>query len=179
MHPLIHPLSHYEEEAQVYRNELLAVEESIKVLYHQVENLNKKCRILMGRNNIVEIRYETPDRSYQAKYQIQLDDNLWLYKDRNGDARLTRCSCRCVLMKGILNGESLNHFKPNKGMGIYNNFCYVSLDEALQKIYDYEVNVNKHPVTAHVDYDIVYRELGNNRYEPFTQRRDEILTKMR
>ena len=82
-------------------------------------------------------------------------------------------------MKGILNGESLNHFKPNKGMGIYNNFCYVSLDEALKKIYDYEVNANKHPVTAHVDYDIVHRELGNNRYEPFTQRRDEILTKMR
>lgn len=179
LHPLIHPLSHYEEEAQVYRNELLAVEQAINVLYHQVENLNKKGRILMGRNNMLEIRYETADKSYQSKYKIQLDDNLWLYKDKNGDAYLTKCNCKCVHMEGILDGKSLEPFKPNKKMKSYKNFYYASLDEALQKVYDYETNTNKHPVTAHVDYDIVYRELGNNRYEPFTQRRDEILTKMR
>lgn len=178
LHPLIHPLSHYEEEAQVYRSELVAVEEALKGLYSQIENLNKKSRILIGRNNIIEIRYETTDKLYKSKYKIQLDDNLWLYKDQNGVVRLTKCKCKCVLMEGILNGKSLDPFKPNKKMKNYNNFYYESLNEALQKIYDYEVNINKHAVTAHNDYDIVFRLLGNNNYEPFVKKRDEILAAM-
>ena len=178
LHPLIHPLSHYEEEAQVYRNELVAVEEAIKGLYSQIENLNKRCRILIGRNNIVEIRYETADKSYFAKYQIQLDDNIWVYKDKNGAAHLTKCNCKCVLMEGKLNGNILPPFKPNKRMQNYNNFYYASLDEALQKIYDFEVNTKKHAVTAHNDYDIVFRLLGKNFYEPFVQKRNEILASM-
>lgn len=107
-----------------------------------------------------------------------MDDNLWLYKDQNGVVRLTKCKCKCVLMEGILNGKSLDPFKPNKKMKNYNNFYYESLNEALQKIYDYEVNINKHAVTAHNDYDIVFRLLGNNNYEPFVKKRDEILAAM-
>lgn len=179
LHPLIHPLSHYEEEAQVYRSELMAVEEAISDLYNQIGNLNKKGRILIGRNNIVEIRYETVDKSYQSKYKIQFDDNLWLYKDKNRDIHLTKCNCKCVLMEGKLNGTSLASFKPNKRMSSYNNFCYASLDEALQKIYDYEVNTNGHAVVAHANYDIVFRLLGNDNYEPFAQKINEILTNMR
>lgn len=69
-------------------------------------------------------------------------------------------------------------FKPNKRMQNYNNFYYASLDEALQKIYDFEVNTKKHAVTAHNDYDIVFRLLGKNFYEPFVQKRNEILASM-
>ena len=50
--------------------------------------------------------------------------------------------------------------------------------EALQKIYDYEVNTNKHAVIAPIDYDIVFRLLGKNKYEPFVQKRDEMLAAM-
>ena len=178
LHPLIHPLSHYEEEAQVYRNELVIIEEAIRGLFSQIETLNKKCRLLIGRSNIVEIRYETVDKSYKSKYKIQLNDNLWLYKDKNGTVHLTKCNCKCVLMEGMLNGKSLDSFKPNKKMNTYNNFCYNSLDEALQKIYDYEVNSNNYAVIAHNDYDIVFRQLGKNQYEPFVQKRDEELADM-
>lgn len=178
LHPLIHPLSHYEEEAQVYRNELVAVEEAIKVLYRQISDLDKKCRLLLGRCNRVEIRYETADKSYISKYQIQLTDNLWLYKDEKGTAHLTKCNCKCVLMEGTLNGAMLNACKPNEKMKIYKKFCYSSLDEALQNIYDYEVNTNKRAVLAHTDYDIVFRLLGKNKYEPFVQKRDEMLASM-
>lgn len=178
LHPLIHPLSHYEEEAQVYRNELIIVEEAIKDLCYQINNLSKKSRILLGRNNMVEIRYETADKSYQSKYRIQLDDNLWLYKDKNGFVHLTKCNCKCVLMEGMLNNISLAPFTPNKKMKNYNKFCYTSLDDALQKIYDYEVNINKRVVVAHNDYDIVFKLLGKNLYEPFIKKRDEILATM-
>ena len=63
-------------------------------------------------------------------------------------------------------------------MNNYNNFCYNSLDEALWKIYEYEVNINKYAVNAHDDYDIVFRQLGKNQYEPFVQKRDEQLADM-
>ena len=133
---------------------------------------------MIGRNNIIEIRYATADKSYIAEYQIQLDDNLWVYKDKNGAAHLTKCNCKCVLMEGKLNGNILPPFKPNKRMQNYNNFYYASLDEALQKIYDFEVNTKKHAVAAHNDYDIVFRLLGKNQYEPFSQKRNEILASM-
>lgn len=178
LHPLIHPLSHYEEEAQVYRNELVAVEEAINELYGQIENFDKRCRLLLGRYSIVEIRYETTDKSYMSKYRIQLEENLWLYKNEQGIQHLTRCSCRCVLMKGMKDGAELENFIPNKKMACYNNFCYTSLDEALQKIYDYEVNINRHAVVAHTDYNIVFRQLGPNIYQPFILKRDELLAEM-
>lgn len=178
LHPLIHPLSHYEEEAQVYRNELVAVEEAINGLYGQIESFDKRCRLLLGRYNIIEIRYETADKSYTSKYQIQLEDNLWIYKDGTGIQHLTKCSCHCVLIKGTKDGAVLSDFIPNKKMDIYSNFCYTSLDEALQKIFNYEFNIKKHAVVAHTDYNIVYRMLGQNRYEPFIQKRDEILAEM-
>lgn len=156
----------------------MIIEEAIRGLFSQIETLNKKCRLLIGRSNIVEIRYETVDKSYKSKYKIQLNDNLWLYKDKNGTVHLTKCNCKCVLMEGMLNGKSLDSFKPNKKMNTYNNFCYNSLDEALQKIYDYEVNSNNYAVIAHNDYDIVFRQLGKNQYEPFVQKRDEELADM-
>lgn len=178
LHPLIHPLSHYEEEAQVYRNELVAVEEAINGLYNQIETFDKRCRLLLGRYNIVEIRYETTDKSYMSKYQIQLEDNMWLYKNEIGNACITNCNCKCMLMKGTENGIELKEYRPNKKMANYKNFCYSSLDEALQKIYDYEININGHSVVAHIDYNIVFRMFGKDKYEPFIQKRDELMSQM-
>ena len=39
-------------------------------------------------------------------------------------------------------------------------------------------NTKKHAVAAHNDYDIVFRLLGKNFYEPFVQKRNEILASM-
>ena len=46
LHSLIHPLSHYEEEAQIYRNELVEVEEAISGLKIQIESLSQRCQLL-------------------------------------------------------------------------------------------------------------------------------------
>lgn len=174
LHPLIHPLSHYEEEAQVYRGELMTVEEAIKGLYRQIDDLPKKTQLLMGRRNKLEIRYGIADGSYTSKYQLLLEDNMWLYKDKAGVAHITDCQCRCVRIEGTENGVVLNPFSPNQNK----SFCYTSLDDALQKIYDYEVNAKNHAVTKHTDYDIVFRLLNKNMYEPFIQKRNEILAAM-
>lgn len=178
LHPLIHPLSHFEEEAQVYRSELMTVEEAIRGLYSQIEDLPKKMRLLMGRGNILEIHYDTTDGAYKSKYQILLEDNIWLYKDYSGAAHITDCQCRCVHMEGTEDGVALIPCSPNKKMKIYKSFCYTSLDDALQKILDYEVNHNHHAVMAHIDYDIVFLKKAKNMYEPFIQRRNELLAVM-
>ncbi|MBO7562944.1 MAG: hypothetical protein J6T04_08705 [Bacteroidales bacterium] len=129
----------------------------------------------MGRGNKLEIRYNTLDRTYTSSYQILLEDNMWLYKDDAGTAHISDCPCRCVHIEGTKNGVALNPCSPNEKMKIYKGFCYTSLDDALQKIYDYEVNTNKQTVVAHKNYDIVFRLLGNNMYESFIQKRDELL----
>lgn len=174
LHPLIHPLSHHEEESQVYRRELIDVENAISGLYKQIDSFNKRCKLLMGRGNKVEIRYNTADGSYNTKYQVLLEDNVWLYKDAAGNGHLTDAACRCVHMEGVENGQPLKPISPNKGMRIFKDFCYTSLDDALAKIYDFEVNHLHHAVVAHNDYDIVHKMCNRFVYESFKQKKDEL-----
>ena len=175
LHPLLHPLSHYEEEAQIYRRELLAVEEAIAGLFSQVADFQKRCKLLMGKGNKVEIHYDTADGSYRTKYQILFEDNVWAFKDNDGVGYFTDAACRCVHMEGVHNGKKLKPISPNEKMAKFENFCYNSLDEALQKIYEFEVNTLHHPVDAHNDYNIVFKVCGHSVLEPFAQKRDEVL----
>ena len=152
LHPLIHPLSHYEEEAQVYRGELISVEEAIVGLTAQISTFKKKCRLLAGKKNDLCIQYNTADGTYKSKYFVRLDDNLWLYKDAAGNAKLTACKCKTILMEGELNGVELDRFYPSGNT----HFKYESLEDAMQQIYDYEMNSKHHNVVAGNDYDIVF-----------------------
>ena len=150
--PLIHPLSHYEDDIPVYRNELLEVENAINGLIKQIEDFPHKCRLLVGQGDDLCIQYNTADGSYQSKYFVNMEDNLWLYKDSAGNPRLTDCKCRMIYMEGEENGTPLSPFAPSKNT----HFKYPSLDEALKQIYDHEVNNKNHAVVASNDYDIVF-----------------------
>lgn len=176
LYPLIHPLSHYEEEAQIYRTELIEVENAISELMIQIESFPTRCRLLVGWGNKLEIQYKIVDGSYQANYLVLLEDNIWMYKNAAGNALITGGKCRVVFIKEFLNGEPL---VPNKNMKEYGDFCYCSLDDALQKIYDYEVNIRHHEVLAHKDYDIVYLCKGKKTEESINVRRNQILTEMK
>lgn len=172
LHPLLHPLSHYEEEAQIYRSELIGVEKAIMELYRQFNSLNNKFKLLVGRGNVVEIHYDTTDGLYNGRYRVMLEDNIWLYKDVAGNPKFTASKCRTIYMDGTENGTKLKPFRPTDSMS---QFIYNSLDDALQKIYDHEVNVKHHPVKPHSDYDIVMRALGQGKVECITVRRDGLL----
>lgn len=178
LHTLIHPLSHYEEEAQIYRNELLEVEKAISKLMIQIERLPRKCRLLVGQGNRLEIKYNTADDSYKSEYYVILDDNIWIYKDLAGNVHFVGGKCKMVYMKGNQNGVELRPFAPNKKMKNYQDFCYNSLDDALQKIYDYETTVNLNAVVAHNNYDIVYESCQNGIINPITIKRDLLLVNM-
>lgn len=154
LHPLIHPLSHFEEESQVYRLELIQVEKAISGLSIQIENLPKKCVLLLGKGNKVAIHYDTADGIYKSIYYILLEDNMWLYKDATGVGKISSGKCRTCYMEGWSNGAVLKPCGIGPGA---TKFSYKSLDEGLKKIYDYEVNNNRHNVVAHHEYDIVDR----------------------
>lgn len=120
------------------------------------------------------IRYDKADGSYKSNYFVTLDDNLWLYRDAAGNAKLTACKCRMKYMDGEKNGKALKPFIPSKKTW----FNYTSLDEALQKIYDHEVNTMHHAVEACADYDKVFY-VKDMRVKTCIQiRRNELLAKM-
>ena len=75
-------------------------------------------------------------------------------------------------MDGTENGTKLKPVKPTDSTP---QFIYNSLDDALQKIYNHEVNVKHHLVKPHNDYDIVLRTLGQGKVECITVRRDSLL----
>lgn len=178
LHSLIHPLSHYEEEAPIYRNELAEVEEAISGLKTQIEILNKRCQLLTARGNKLDIEYKISDGSYQACYSVLLEDNIWIYKDLTGNSHITGGRCKMIYMTGFENGNSLEPFVPNNKMKIFNQFCYESLDDALQKLYEYEVNIKKNTVNAHQDYDIVSQIKKGGSREAIITRREELLARM-
>lgn len=158
LHPLIHPLSHYEEEAQVYREELLEVEKAINVLRTQINGLSTKCQILLGKGNSLFIHYDVADGSYKSKYKLLLEENVWLYKDITGNPKLTEGKCRLTHMEGEENGSPLNPYSPKKDL---EQFHYSSIEDALKKIYEHETKVKNHAVIAHNQYDIIYRPIKN------------------
>ena len=175
LHPLIHPLSHHEEEAQVYRNDLLEIEVAYNELYRQVMDFGHHCRLLNGKHSKLEIRYVTADQSYWVCYEILLEDNLWLFKDASGTSHLTDCPCRAIHLEDGSNGTKRGTFTPNPTDA---RFQYTSLDDALHKTYDHEFNVNGHPVLAHNDYDIVSVRINRTQTDAFTNRRDQLLATM-
>ena len=83
-----------------------------------------------------------------------------------------------IYMTGFENGNSLEPFVPNNKMKIFNQFCYESLDDALQKLYEYEVNIKKNTVNAHQDYDIVSQIKKGGSREAIITRREELLARM-
>lgn len=175
LHSLIHPLSHYEEEAQIYRVELVKVEHSISDLFAQIKTFSKKCRLVLATGNKVIIHYSQADGSYCAKYHILLKDSIWLYKDPAGFPRFTDSKCQMVYMEGRENGIDLRPYHPKANDS---KFKYASLDNALCEIYDYETKVNHHKVTSHYDYDIVSVVKNGGALECLTNRRNSLLSKL-
>ena len=174
LHPLIHPLSHFDDEAQIYRSELIKVEQAIQGLAEQLEQLPHKCKLLYGKGNDLCIQYNTADDVYKSNYFIALDDNLWLYKDNAGNAKFADCKCRIKYMDGEENGKALKPFIPSKKT----HFNYTSLDDALLRIYDHEVNTMHHAVVACTDYDKVFY-VKEMRVKTCIQiRRNELLAEM-
>lgn len=175
LHTLIHPLSHYNEEAQVYRTELIEIEKAIDFLSSQFKRVLNKCQILIGKGNTLIIHYNVADGSYKSKYHVIFEENIWIYKDITGVPKITDSKCRTIYMEGEENGESLKSYHPQKTMSQFN---YSSLDDAIQKIYEHEKNVLHHAVVAHTDYNIVHRQINNEQTECIVVRRDTLLAQM-
>lgn len=175
LHPLIHPLSHYEEEAPVYRRELLEVEKAINSFREQVEDFPKKCALLIGKGNKLAVHYDTPDGVYKSLFQLSFEENIWLYKDAAGNPKLTDGKCRTYYMEDWEKGVHLGacSLKPN-----IQKFSYSSLDDGLQKIYDHLVNDKHYQVTAHNAYDIVERIIKKGVNEPLQLKIQQLLAGM-
>ncbi len=174
LHPLIHPLSHYDDEAPIYRSELFDIEKAIAGLTTQVYSFSHKCRLLEGKGNVLCIQYNLVDGSYKSQYFVELNENLWLYKDDVGNVKLTDCKCKMVNMTGEENGVELTPFPVSRNT----KMRYTSLDDALQQIYDHEVNKKNHNVIPSVDYDNVFICENNKVKKCIRKKMDSLLRQM-
>ncbi len=175
LHPLIHPLSHYEEEAQVYRSELMEVERAISGLKSQIESFSHKCGLLLGKGNKVAIHYDTPNGVYRSIYYLYMEENVWLYKDANGNVLLTDGHCRTYYMEGWSNGAYLGSRRIRPGIM---RFEYSSLEDGLQRIFDHEINDMNNQVVAHNNFDIVERIIRKGVNECIQVRIGQLLAVM-
>jgi energy-coupling factor transporter ATP-binding protein EcfA2 len=134
---LLHPLSHHEISAQVYKKELLLVEESITRLKEQLISLNiplnYRCALEAGKRLKITFTVDAASNHYSF-YEIILKEPLILKKQVDDVPVFCKCSCYADRVYGHNGSISYTSYNPNKRNPIFN---YESLNSACEKIYSY------------------------------------------
>ncbi|WP_020603019.1 ATP-binding protein [Spirosoma spitsbergense] len=140
---LLHPLSHHEISAQVYKNELSLVERSISLLKEQLIVLdiptNYKCALEASKRLKITFAIDIVSNHYSF-YEIILKEPLTLKRQTNNAFTLCKCLCYADKIYGHNGTISYPAFNPNKKDLSFN---YNSLHDACEKIYTYLIGQNR------------------------------------
>lgn len=133
---LLHPLSHHEITAPVYKNELLTIETYLPKLKHQLEDLeienNFKC--LLERDKMFRIKFDiNAQQNEYGYYDIKIIEPLIkIKKTPYCDISKTKCKAiKCSILKNssVISSNNLPAKNPS--------FNYTSLFDAYEKIFDH------------------------------------------
>ena len=139
LHNLLHPLSHHEISAPIYKSELLILETSIALFKSQLIALdissNYKCGLEGGNklkvNFIVDVT-----KNYYCTYEIHLKEPIVLQYDLAGAVVISLSRCYTTKCYGSKEGAPLSAYNPDKNNPLFN---YISLENSFDIIHNYLV----------------------------------------
>lgn len=152
---LLHPLSHHEISAPIYKEELILLEKAYYAFKHQLINLDANSKyqcVLESKSKLRLTLVVNAAINHFLYYDISLEDNLLLEIPAANPPRLFPCNCYATRLHGTNNGVALPSYSPPK---INTNFIYTSLDDALDRIFSHVVTTETALVKP-VDYRTVY-----------------------
>lgn len=139
LHNLLHPLSHHEISAPIYKAELLILETSIALLKSQLIALNissnYKCG-LEGGNKLKVTFIVDVTKNYYCTYEIHLKEPIVLQYDLAGIVVISLSRCYTTKCYGSNDGVPLQAYNPEKSNPQFN---YTSLENSFDIIYNYLV----------------------------------------
>ena len=138
---LLHPLSHYEVTSQVYKVELLNIENLISKLHYELEALNiknnYKCSSLEGRT-LIKIKYIIDATiGHFSFYELRTTEPLLLINNPSGSPTISGVKCNTVKCWGEKNGATVNGSKKqfSKTEISLPEHSHISLLDAYDKIH--------------------------------------------
>lgn len=147
LHALLHPMSHYNEEDQVYHSELLEVERIARGLDSELKDLKSRYLCVFDKGAKIFITYHNADNTYSCEYTLVLKENAYLYKNEANQFVISDCECECKQAKEKVNGVENRGSYPHS---------YSSILSAKQEILEYLNNVEQRAVIVEPDYDGIY-----------------------
>lgn len=149
LYSLLHPLSHHEITSLIYKRELESIETAFYKLKEQLEliNLKENYRCLQGKGDRLRINFHIdPVNNHYQNYYLALKESILFFQDANGVLRITKSDCYICYMEGNNDlGFQDGQTKYSKSIPKdTNRFNYQSLINAVEKIYEYIVTIQKY-----------------------------------
>lgn len=130
---LLHPLSHYQLSAQVYKAELEGLLELIPKLEKQLKDLKATYRVFLpqGRKFNLAFTINATDTGY---YEIWSKETIYALRDSAGVVTLSAGSCHCKTCYTLsgANETSRRNFNNNDIIA-----QYISVEDSYNKIYNH------------------------------------------
>ncbi|MNF93219.1 hypothetical protein D3C85_532060 [compost metagenome] len=140
---LLHPLSHYELSTQVYKGELLRVEELLPKFAKQLIALKLTYKVFIPQGRMVKLNFiiNATDTGY---YEIYTKETIYILRSTVGVISLSLGDCHSKCSYTLSNGYEIarNNFSTN------DNFVqYISISNSFDTIYNF---IHSQPLYSHV-----------------------------
>ena len=132
---LMHPLSHYDLSAPVYKGELIRLQTLLEELPTFLAELAKRVRVLIPEGRDIKLIF-VPTPNLSGVYKINLLETIYLVNDGGGATHLSKARCRTETCYDMANGVKEHPYSPRADD---NTFQYESLNDAYTKIYNFIV----------------------------------------
>ena len=137
LHILLHPLSHHEISAPIYKAELLILEEIFVKLESRLKSMdidaNYQC--ICDPTTKLKVSFTVDAATnHNIYYELALKEAMIIRQSAAGPPILLTGKCFAERTYGVNNGASLKEFKPKKNDS---KFAYLSLEDAVDKIYTF------------------------------------------
>jgi energy-coupling factor transporter ATP-binding protein EcfA2 len=155
---LIHPLSHHDITAPIYKTELVILQNAINNLEEQlkaIQPLEKyRCVLEPGKHVKISIKLDE-SKKHEVNYTLTLSEPLIISLNSDNNPQLARCTCYAFICEGTLEGVKLDAFKPSKKD---RRFTYSSLQNAYDQIFEFYKNQGAVTLVKNVNYlaDVTY-----------------------
>lgn len=153
---LLNPLSHNEDDVDAYETDIKRIRKVIEELKPFLIDIKKRTKEIFPRLRKISLTITENDTVTQQKYTLELQEELYLITEANGDIRLSECKINSIESRTFISGElqikadgnyKNERWKSNSLEALFNSICEYKQIEIVPNYMDFyetleEVKVN-------------------------------------
>lgn len=129
---LLNPLSHNEDDVDAYETDIKRIRKVIEELKPFLIDIKKRTKEIFPRLRKISLTITENDTVTQQKYTLELQEELYLITEANGDIRLSECKINSIESRTFISGElqikddgnyKNERWKSNSFEDLFNSIC--------------------------------------------------------